>query len=80
MLAIRGHSGGNKVDPSLLGNVEIPYIWSEYVHHVGSSLCQHSIIHSGLTAGGKDTKEGSQIVFFTFRAVNPMTESQEDES
>ena len=35
------------------------------------------IIHSGLIAGGKDTKEGRQAVFFT--AVNPMTDSQEDE-
>ena len=31
-----------------------------------------------LIAGGKDTKEGRQTVFFT--AVDPMTDSQEDES
>ena len=41
-------------------------------------LCLHSIIQSGLIAGGKDTKEGRQTVFCT--AVKPMTDSQEDES
>ena len=30
MRAIQGHSGGSKVDPQLLDNVQIPYRWSEY--------------------------------------------------
>ena len=71
--AIQGHSGGNKDGPSLLDNGEIPYIY-----HVGSSLNLHSIIPSGLIAGGKDTKYGRHTVFFT--AVYPVTDSQEDES
>ena len=55
--------------------MEIPC--SEYNSHVGFSLDRHSIIHSGLTAGGKDTTEGRQTVFFTL--VNPVTEPQKDE-
>ena len=77
MRVIECHSGANTVDPLLLDNGKIPYMWSQYLYHVGSSLWMHSIIHSGLIAGGKDTKEGRQAVFFT--AVNPMTDSQEDE-
>ena len=73
MRAIQGHSGGNKVDPSLLNNVKIPFNWREYIYPVGSCLDLHFIIQSGLVAGGK---EGRQAVFFT--AVNPMTDSQED--
>ena len=72
MRAIQGHSGGNTVDPSLLDNVKIPYMWSEYLYHVGSSL-----IHSGSIAGGEDTKEGRQTAFFT--AVDRMSDSEEEE-
>ena len=72
MRAIQGHSGGNIVYPSLLDNVKIPCNRREYIHHVGS--CLDLIIQPGLVAGGK---EGRQAVFFT--AVNPMTDSQEDE-
>ena len=68
--AIQGHSGGNQVDPLLLDSVKIPYMWSEYLYHVGSSLCMHSIIHAGLIAGGKDAEEGRQTVFF--KSVNPI--------
>ena len=77
MRAIHGHSGGTKVDPSLLDNFQIPFTWSEYFYHVGSSLDLHATIHSGLIAGGRDTKEGRQTVFF--RAVNPFSNSQEEE-
>ena len=59
--AIQGHSGATKVDLSLPDDVLIPYKWSEYVYHVGSSLCINSIFHSGLTAGGKiHNKEDKQ--------------------
>ena len=43
MRAIQGHSAGNKVDPSLVDRVEKPCMGSEYIYHVGSSLCLHSI-------------------------------------
>ena len=76
MRVSRDHSGGNKVDPLLPDKVQMPYMWSEYLHHVGSSLCLQSIIHSGLIVGWKDLKEGRQTVFFT--AVDPMSDSQEE--
>ena len=54
--AIQGHSGATKVDLSLLDDVLIPYTLSEYLYHLGCSWYTHSIFHSGLTAGGKDTQ------------------------
>ena len=48
MRAIQSRSGGNKVDPSLQENVEIPYNGKEYIHHVGSSRDCNSVVHSGL--------------------------------
>ena len=51
MRAIQGLSGGNKVDPSLQDNVAI--------------LDCNSILQSGLSARGKDSKEGRQTVCFT---------------
>ena len=35
--ALQGHSGRNKVDPSVQDNVEIPYNWIECICHAGSS-------------------------------------------
>ena len=66
-----------KVDLSLLEKVTIPYSWSEYTYHVRSSLDLHSIIQTGLVAGGKDMKDGRQAEFFT--DVNLMIELQNDE-
>ena len=61
----------------LLVDVQIPNTWNKYIFHVGSSLDLHSTIQSGWIAGGKDTKEERQAVFFT--AVSSMTEPQKDE-
>ena len=72
MRAIQGRSGGNKGDLSLQDNVEIPYKWTEFINHVGSSGGCNSVLRAGFIAGGKDTKEGRQTVFFT--AVDPMNE------
>ena len=36
-----------------------------FLYHVGISFTVNSILQAGLIAGGKDTKEGRQIVFFT---------------
>ena len=77
MRAIQGHSGGNKVDPSLQDNVEFPFDWIECIYHVGSSHDCDSIIKSCLIGGRKDTKEARQTVLFT--AVDPVNEPQEDE-
>ena len=75
MRAIRGHSGGNKVDLSLQANVEIPYQWIAYIYHAGSSHDCNSVQRSSLVAGLEDAKEGRQAVFFT--SVDPMNEPQE---
>ena len=72
--AIQGHSGGNNVELLLLVDVQTPCTWNKYIYHVGSSLDLLSTIQSGWIAGGKDTKEGRQAVFFP--AVSSMTEPQ----
>ena len=76
MRSDQGHSGGNKVGPSLQVNVEIPSNWIDHIYHVGSSQDCHSINRSDQIAGGKDTKEGRQSVFFT--AVDAMNQLQKD--
>ena len=55
MRAIQGHSGGTKVDPALLDNVEVLHRWSEYLYHVGCSRFLHSMFPSGLIAGDGNT-------------------------
>ena len=56
------------MDPSLQDNVLIPDNFFEYIYHVGCYFKLHSIITSGLIAGGKDASRDRQTVFFT--AVN----------
>ena len=75
MRAIRGHSGGNKVDLSLQANVEIPYKWIDHIYHAGSSHDCNFVLRSSLVAGQEDSKEGRQAVFFT--SVDPINEPQE---
>ena len=69
---MQGHSGKQKIDPMLQDLVVIPEGFALHIIHVGSSHDVHSIITSGLIAGGNDGKQGRQTVFFT--AVNPMEE------
>ena len=66
--AIQGHSGENPVDPSCQDNVLIPDNFFEY--HVGCYFNMHSIIASGLIAGGKKAGRDRQTVFFT--ALDPL--------
>ena len=68
--AIKGHSGGSLVDPTLQDNVLLPNEFAEYIHHVGNAHDMHSIIQDGLLPGGKSLKRDKQSVSFT--AVNPM--------
>ena len=42
--AIKGHSGENPVDPSLLDNVLIPKDCFPFIHHIVSHFNMHSII------------------------------------
>ena len=76
-MPFQGHSGGTKVDPALLDNVEVPRRWSEYLYHVGCSRYMHSILQSGLIERGKDAKKGRQTVFFT--TLDPMNDEPEEE-
>ena len=68
--AIQGHSRENLVDPSLQDTVLIRDYFSEYIYHVGCYFNMHSIIESGLIAGGKNASQDRQAVFFT--AVHPL--------
>ena len=68
--AIRGHSGENHVDPSLQDNVLIPDNFFEYIYHVGCYSNLHSVITSGLIAGGENSSRDRLTVFFT--AVYPL--------
>ena len=58
------------INLTLQDNVLLPSDFAEHIYHVGSSHDMHSIILSGLIAGGKDVKKGRHAVFFT--AVNPI--------
>ena len=78
MRAIQGHSGGNKVDQLLLDNLyKLRTSGTSTFITLVLLICMHSTLHSGLTAGGKDTKEERQTFFFT--AVDPMSDWQEEE-
>ena len=57
--AIQGHSRENLVDPSLQDNVLIRDNFFGYIYHVGCYFNTHSIIESGLIAGGKKRQPGS---------------------
>ena len=55
--------------PELMGHVAIPYNEKEFVFHRGCSLNIKSILVTGLIAGGRESKEGRQTIFFT--PLNP---------
>ena len=48
-----------------MGHVPIPLRWKEFMYHRGCSFNVNPILQAGLIAGGKDTEEGRQTVFFT---------------
>ena len=58
------------MDPSLQDHVFVPDNFFEFICHVGCYFNMHSIIASGLIAGGKNSGGDRQTVFFT--AVGPM--------
>ena len=61
--ALQGHSGRNLIDPSLQDNVVIPSKFFLYLYHIGCAFNIHSIINSGLTPGGQNSRK-RQTVFF----------------
>ena len=75
--AIQGHTGGNLIAPELMGHVAIPYKWKEILFHRGCSFDVASVLKSGLIAGGKESKEGRQTIFFT--PLNPFGDNPDEE-
>ena len=73
--ALQGHSGRNLMDPSFQDNVIIPDGFFEYIYHVGCAINLHSIINSGLIAGGQHLSK-RQTVFFLL--VEPMDKEHKD--
>ena len=74
--ALEGHSGRNLIDPSLQDNVVIPNDFFEFIYHIGCAINLHSIVNSGLIAGGQISSRDRQTVFFT--AINPMHKNHQD--
>ena len=73
---LQGHSGRSPIDPTLQDNVLTPNNLFEYIYHIGCAASLHSIINSGLIAGGHNSRRERQTVFFT--AVNPMNKDHRD--
>ena len=63
--------------PELMGHVAIPYNWKEFLFHRGCSFDVTSILKSGLIAGGRESKEGKQTIFFTL--LNPFGDDPDEE-
>ena len=57
-------------------NVLIPNNLFECIYHIGCAFNLHSIMNSGLIAGGQNSSRDRQTVFFT--AVNPMQKNHQD--
>ena len=76
MRSLQGHSGGNRVDPTLQDNVEIIYGWIDHICHFCSAFDCKSIIVGGLIAGGESGSQGRRTCFFT--AADPTKEPGRD--
>ena len=63
------------IDPTLQDNVIIPNGFFQYIYHVGCAINLHSIINSGLIAGGQNLNN-RQTVFFLL--VDPMDKNHKD--
>ena len=68
--AIQGCTGGNMIAPELMCHVTIPYQWKELP-------VSSRILTSGLVAGGRESKEGRQTIFFA--PLNPFGDSPDEE-
>ena len=75
--AVQGHSGGISIDRELVEYIQIPCNWKEFVFHRCCSFNINSILENGLMAGGKQSKEGRQAIFFT--PLDPFGENPCDE-
>ena len=75
--AVQGQTGGNLIAPELMGHVAIPYKWKEFLFHRGCSYDVSSILKSGLIAGGRESEEGGQTIFFT--PLSPFGDNPDEE-
>ena len=64
MRALQGHSRVVRVDPTLESNVNILYVWTDHIYHVGASRGYRSIDDAGLLAGGTGDNHGRHTGFF----------------
>ena len=65
------------IAPELMGHVDIPYKWQEFLFHRGCSHDVTSILKSGLMAGGRECKQGTRTIFFT--PLNPFADNPDEE-
>ena len=63
--AIQGHTGGEMIEPEMMGHVLIHHNWKEFVFHRGCSFNQKSILCARLIAGGREGRDTRYTVFFT---------------
>ena len=75
--AIQGHTGGNLIAPELMGHVAVPYFWKEFLFHQDVRFNVTSILKPGLIAGGRESKEGRQTIFFAL--PNPFGDNPDEQ-
>ena len=66
---IQGHTGGEMIEPEMMGDVCIPLNWKQFVFHRGCSCDLKSILGGGLIAGRREGRDNRHTVFFT--PLNP---------
>ena len=74
---IQGHNGWNMKAPELMGHVATPFEWKEFLFHRGCSFNVTSILKTRLIAGGRESKQGRQAIFFT--PLNPFGDNPDEE-
>ena len=60
--ALQGHTGGDLIEPELMGHVAILFNWNNFLFHRGCSFNFQSILDAVLIAGGKERRAGRQTV------------------
>ena len=68
--ALQGRSGHNLIDPTLQDNVVLPNDFFEYIFHVGCAINLHSIMDSGLIAGGQNLSNRQTVFFLPLDPMN----------
>ena len=63
--------------PELMGHVDIPHKWKKFLIRRGCFYDVQSILRFGLIAGGRESREGRQTIFFT--PLNPFGDNPDEE-